>query len=271
MAGQLFAGPRRAQCAAALLLFALVPAVAIAGTFEVKTPDIDKGQTELGANQAVFSRFPPNADPTRYSVELSAGYAPSEIFKIGAKVNLDQPIDEHLRASTVGIETQVSFGKPLGIALGWYTSVDARVNRDETNTVTFGPIVQFGNDKRSLTLNTFFAQTFGANRESGIAFQYAVQAKIEVQDGLGIGVEAYGNLPDIGSGVGVDFQEHRIGPVLYLDGPFGFGRKGGKMTAGAGDKPDDKGPKLSLEIGAFLGMTEATADLTGKFKATIAF
>lgn len=271
MAGHLFSRLRYAHVGAALLLCVPAPTVANAGTFEVKTPDIDKGQTELGANHAVFSQFPPNADPTRYSVEISAGYAPSEIFKVGAKVNLDQPIDEHLRASTVGIETQVSFGKQLGVALGWYTSVDASVNRNETDTVTFGPIVQFGTDKRSLTLNTFFAQTFGANRESGIAFQYAVQTKFEVQDGLAIGVEAYGNLPDIGSGVGIDFQDHRIGPVLYLDGPFGFGRKGSKMTAGAGDKPDDKGPKLSLEIGAFLGMTEATPDLTGKFKATIAF
>ncbi len=238
------------------ILMMATAAPALAGTFEVKTPDITQGQTSFSWNSAAQNGFPANADPTRYSTELGLGYSPTSWFFIGGKVNFDQAVDEHWKTSTVGVESQVRFGKARpGFDFGWYTSVDARVNNQETNTFTFGPIIQFGDDKLSLTLNPFFLKTFGENRTDGIDFSYGVMAKREIKEGMSIGIEAYGTVSDLGSGTPIAFQEHRIGPVLYFERDVGSPRnKGGQQ------------PKATLDIGAYFGMTEATPDVTGKVK-----
>jgi hypothetical protein len=232
---------------------------ATAGTFEVKSPDITQGQTAFSWNSAVQDRFPVNADRTRYSSELDLGYSPASWFFIGGKVNFDQAVDENWKTSTVGAEMQLRFGKARpGFDYGWYSSVDAAVNDQETNTFTFGPIIQFGDDKLSLTLNPFFQKTFGDNRTEGLDFTYGVMAKREIKEGMAIGLEAYGTIPDIGSGTPVAFQEHRIGPVLYFERDVGQPRtKGGEQ------------PKAALDIGVYFGMTDATPDVTGKAKLSL--
>jgi hypothetical protein len=231
---------------------------AAAGTFEVKTPDITKGQTSFSWNNTVQGRFPVNADPTRYSTEFDLGYSPTSWFFIGGKLNLDQAVDEAWKVSTAGAEIQLRFNKAQpGFDFGWYTGVDIRIGSEETNTLTFGPIIQFGNDKASLTLNPFLQQTFGINRDEGIAFSYGVMAKREIKEGASIGIEAYGTIPDIGGGTPVAFQEHRIGPVIYLETDIG-------------PKPEGReAPKAGLEIGMFFGLTEATPDLSGKVKFSV--
>ena len=239
--------------AASLLALSVVPAGA--GTFEVKTPDITQGETSFSSNSAVQSRFPVNADPTRASTEFDLGYSPTNWFFIGSKLNLDRPVDDDWKVSTAGAEMQLRFGKPhKGFDIGWYSGVDLRIDRDETNTATFGPIIQFGDDKASLTLNPFFQKTFGANHDDGIAFAYGVMAKREVRDGASIGIEAYGVIPDIGHGTPVAFQEHRIGPVLYLESELHAKTETRQVV------------KATLDIGMFYGLTEATPDLTGKVK-----
>lgn len=241
-------------------IFVLCGAVsALAGTFEVKSPDITQSQTIFSWNSAVRGRFPVNSDPTRYSTELDLGYSPTSWFFIGGKVNSDQAVDENWKTSTVGAEMQLRFGKARpGFDFGWYSSVDVHVSDQETNTFTFGPIIQFGDDKLSLTLNPFLQKTFGENRTEGLDFTYGVMAKREIKEGMAIGIEAYGTIPDAGSGTPVAFQEHRIGPVLYFERDFGQPKtKGGQQ------------PKAALDIGVYFGMTEATPDVTGKAKLSL--
>ena len=249
----------RTVAAGIWLAIVLAATTASAATFEVKTPDITKGENELAVNYANQSGFPRNADPVRQSLEIGYAYSPTEFFLIAVKVNPDQPVDGNWQLTTAGTETQLRFGKAMpGFDFGWYTAVDVRVYREATNTLTFGPILQFGNDKVSLTVNPFFQRTFGANREDGFDFFYAVQGKAEVQKGVAVGFEAYGLLPNVGNTPGVQFQEHRIGPVLYLDGTIGEKRPGAANE-----------PKARLEIGGFFGLTEATANFTAKTKLSI--
>lgn len=239
----------------AVVLATSAGAAAVAGTFEVKTPDITQGQTSFSWNSAGQSRFPVNADPTRYSTEFDLGYSPTSWFFIGGKLNLDQTVDEAWRVSTAGAEMQLRFGKAQpGFDFGWYSGVDVRIGNEDTNTFTFGPIIQFGDDKASLTLNPFLQQTFGINRDDGIAFAYGAMAKREIGQGAAIGIEAYGVITDLGHGTPIAFQEHRIGPVLYLESEIGPKRDGREAA------------KATLDIGMFFGLTEATAGLTGKVK-----
>jgi hypothetical protein len=243
----------RAPIFALVALWSAAPVAA--GTFEVKSPEVTKGETELSANSAFQSGFPANAERVRQSWEIALGYGFTDWLRASLKGNLDLPVGGDMQLSTAGIETQLYAGRfAPAISWGWFTELAFGVHRGETNTVVFGPLIQFGDDKQSLTLNALFEQTFGQNREEGLAFTYAAGLKWQVREGLAVGVESHGSIPNIGDWPGVAFQEHRIGPVLYLELPAPW----------AGAKH-----KLSVEIGAFAGLTEATPDATGKLKASL--
>jgi hypothetical protein len=236
----------------------VLAAPALAGTFDVKGPEITAGETEIATNHSIQSGFPANADRVRHSYELAAGYSFSDRFKAGIKAAFDTPLHEHTHMSVAGVEAQIFLGQ-LGpsISWAWFACLDARIHQDDTNTVVFGPLIRFGDDKLSLTLNPLFEHTFGPNRVDGLTFAYAAGLKGELRDGLALGIEAHGAIPELGHGVSANFHAHRIGPVLYIDHEL--------FPAHAGQTAR----KLSLEIGGFAGMTDATPDWTGKIKAAL--
>lgn len=247
--------------------------LATAGTFDIKVPEVEKGEREAEHNTTFFSGFPVNADPLRVSTETAFGYGLTDWWNLSGKVNADKPVDDDWQVSTVGLEN-VFVIRPTanGFGLGWYGGLDVRVHRDETNTFTMGPIFQFGDDKASITLNPFLARTFGANHTEGLDFVYGWQAKRELRKDFAIGIEGYGVIPNIGNAPGSDFQEHRIGPMLYIDRDLGGG--GGKAKGSikdAGGAEEAKGAKLSIEAGVLFGLTEGTQDAAYKVKASIAW
>jgi hypothetical protein len=254
------------RCLAAAVILAAATAslmlpshrAALAGTFEVKGPEITKGEWELLTNHAFQSGFSSNGDRVRHSFELLAGYAITDYFKPAVKLGFDRPIGGDTHLSTAGIEAQLYFGKlSPAIAIGWFTALDMRARSDETNTLTFGPLIKFGDDVLSLTLNPFLERTFGPNREQGFTLTYAVALKTAVREGLALGIEAYGALPEVTDLPESHLHEHRIGPVIYIDHDV--------TSALASTRPT----KLSLEIGAFVGLSDAAPDWTGKLKAAL--
>jgi len=255
---------------------------ASADVFDVKDPAVEKGEKEVELNLAFQRGFPVNAERVRSSAELVFNYGLTEWWKLGLKANLDEPADEDLRFSTVGIENTFALRKlESGIGLAWFTGVDFAVHRDETNSVVFGPLIQFGSSKASITLNPLFERQFGRNSEPGVSFTYAWQAKAEVREHVAVGIEGYGVIPDIGNAPGIDFQEHRIGPVLYLDFDLNREQKqqqrlsmkdtGTHAQSGDHGVGEEHGPKLALELGVLFGLTEATPDVTTKIKAAVSF
>lgn len=253
-----------------------------AGTFEVKTPEASKGETEIGLNTAFFGGYPVNADPLRRSLEIGAAHAPTDWWKLGAKINLDQEVGADLRAVTAGVETLVVL-RPLGggFGLGLYGSLDKALRDDQTNSVTFGPVLQFGTETTSLALNPFLVRTFGQNRTEGVDLAYGWQVKHALREGFAIGIEGYGVVPNIADSPGLAFQEHRIGPVVYFEralsgvraGPAKLGARDGAKDVGgpAKDDADDSGPKFVGEIGVYRGLTDGTQDWAVKFKGGFTF
>jgi hypothetical protein len=138
-----------------------------------------------------------------------------------------------------------------GIGYAWFTGISVGVNDDETNAVIFGPVVRFGAGDTSLILNPFLEQTFGRNRDAGVAFLYGWQLKHQVRTGFAVGIEGFGRFQDIGGGGGS--EEHRVGPLLVLELPLA-----GKQS-------------VSLEAGWLLGLNEATPDHTIKFQVSATF
>lgn len=249
--------------AAALLGFATAalfapPQHARAGVFDIKAPEITGGEWEFATNHTFQHGFSPSADRIGHSFEIFTGYAFSDHFKAGAKLAFDRFLGESTHLSVAGIEGQFNFGKvaPL-VAIGWFTALDMRAHSDETNTLTFGPLIKFGDDTLSLTVNPLLERTFGANREKGLTLTYAVGFRAGVREGLALGIEAYGAIPEVADPPESHFHEHRIGPVIYVDQD---------VTSALAS---ERATKLSLEIGAFVGLSDAAPDWTGKIKAAL--
>lgn len=254
--------------------FSVAPAVA--GVFDVKGSDVEKGETEIGSNNTYFSGYPVNADRLRFTSEFGVGYGLTDWLKAGAKITMDKPVDDDFRASTAGIEAQAMLKKfSGGLGIGWFTGADFSIHKDETNTLTFGPIIQLGTDKTQVLLNPFFARTFGRNREEGMEFAYAWAVKQEVREGFGLGIEGYGVIPNLANSPSTAFQEHRIGPVIYLERKLGDAKGHGKglsvKDVGGADRGSAEGPKFALEAGVLLGLTDGTQDVAFKLKGGITF
>ncbi len=268
------------------LLRALLPVMAclwlappvLAATFEVKDTEVEKGKIAVEINNAVFSGFPLNAERLRSSHEFLFGYGFTSWLAVSGKINFDKPTADDFQVSTAGVEAIATLKKfENGLGIAWFTGADFRVHRDETNTVTFGPVVQLGTEKTQVLINPFFAKTFGKNREHGLEFSLAWALKQEVSEGIALGIEGYSVFPDIGNNPGADFQEHRIGPVLYLERSLGTKAKSAarglsiKDSGGAADGKDAGGPKLLVEIGVLFGLTGATQGTAFKIKGGITF
>jgi hypothetical protein len=229
---------------------------ALADVFSIDEPEVVKGEQEAEVNAAIQNGFPVNADPVRYSMELEYTYGVTKWLSLAPLVDFDKPDGDSFHATVAGVESvwfPVELGKLLTFA--WFTEVEGAVHRDETNSTTFGPIIQFGHDKASLTFNTYLEKTFGRNHEEGIDFTYQWQAKASVTERLALGIEGFGVVPNIADSPGIDFQEHRIGPVIYYE----------KELPGEHEKT------FAIDAGILFGFTEATPNVTGKLNAALAF
>ena len=142
------------------------------------------------------------------------------------------------------------------------------IDRDETNAVTFGPILQLGTEATQVLINPFFRRTFGRNREDGTEFSYAWAFKQQLREGFAVGIEGYGSIP-IGDASGLDLQPHRVGPVFYLERELRGSGLSVKHAGGNGHAEEK--PKLALELGILFGLTDATQDVAVKFKAGVEF
>jgi len=278
MAGFRFEALRRLAVGGVWIVIGVGAAIeARAGTFEVKDTDVERGQTEIGTNNAFFSGYPANADTVRFSNEISIARGMTSWWLAAVKANGDKDVDGSFKYGTVGTEhiiTLRKFGNGFGIAL--YGGVDVAVANEATNAFNFGPILKFGSDELSFGLNTFFTRTFGQNRSNGVDFSYSWNVKREVREGFSVGIEGHGAIADIAHAQGLAFQEHRIGPVLYFEKPLGkAGASGKPMKLGvkepAADKEGADGPKLAVEAGVFFGLTDGTQDRAYKLKGAIQF
>ena len=134
-----------------------------------------------------------------------------------------------------------------------------------------GPIVEWASGPLALSFNPTLTQLIGGERDGAgqqdekIDFSYTARALYRWSETFAAAVEAYGTVERIG-GSGArsleskllgDFDQHRLGPVLYwtLAEP---------RAAGAGSRPDTEdgaaaeGPQSTLGVGLLFGLTDST-------------
>lgn len=220
----------------------------------IAEPEVTKGQSKL----EMFGLWPRglrggDAGDTRELYAPTYSYGLTEVWQIKAFLTLQRPVGDDLRASSATVENtfQLLDAKRGGIGLAWFTSITGAIDDGASNAVLFGPIVRISGGPLSLILNPFLEQTFGANREEGIAFAYGWQLKQELAKGWWIGVEGFGRLPDFAGDGGA--RTHSLGPVLTHEIDIG-----GRRT-------------FTVEAGVQVGLNDTTPDTATKVQVTLGY
>ena len=245
--------------AAALLLMASTTALR-AQTFHIKEFEFERGGWSFENINAVQDRFPINADRIRSGHELGLGYGLTSVYFPKILVSFEKPADADWIVQRAILENifllqGLARGRD-GLGLAWFQSIEGRIDRHETNSTLFGPIVTAQVGKFSTSFNPFFEKTFGSNSQHGVAFNGNWQARYEVADGVRLGMEGYSLWPDFAHAAPVSQQQHRFGPMALIDWQLMLG---------------PRAPRGDLEIGALFGVTDATPGITYKANAQVQF
>ncbi len=230
------------RLATALGLLCGIATEAVCQTFEIKGLHVEKGGIDIDLDNAAFFGGATN----RSGHEQKINYGVTNWWRLSAAVDWENPVGGNPRATNLGIENifvlrQMQQKQDFG--LGLFLALEPSIHDTSTNAFVFGPIFTLKWDNISWTFNPFLEQTFGRNREPGIAFDYAWQAKYELRDGLAVGIEGYGIVENLGDSPRLAEQQHRIGPVLYTE--IGLAEH----------------VKIAPSVGVLFGLTPATPDV----------
>jgi hypothetical protein len=167
-----------------------------------------------------------------------------------------------------------------GIGLGFVVEFEVPAERGEAKTLIAGPIFEWASGRWQLTLNPTLVQFFGGERNDAgqqdekIDFAYANHLKYHWSDSIDVALETYGTIERVGGRGGRseeaalfgDFDQHRIGPVVYWNFDPGLGD-----TASVADDDDDDEKPVSLGLGALFGLNSNTPATTLKLSLEVYF
>ena len=159
-----------------------------------------------------------------------------------------------------------------GFALGVVVEDEHPAESGGSKKVNYGPLIEWNSGPWRLTVNPMLSQFLGGERNAAgqkdekVDFTYSARALHRWSDTISLALEAYGTLERVGGKGGRsddallfgDFDQHRIGPVLYWSwepdgGMFGPNRES-EVTLGVGtlfglnDDTPTASLKLSMEL-----------------------
>lgn len=251
----------------------------------------------------------------RYALEMQMGITSWFRTRIGIefeKERLEDPgslaranafEDLHLTGFAVeGVFVAVPLRKD-GFGLGLLVEYDHAV-RGGDNQLFIGPIVQASSGPFTATANILLVQHMGADVRNGFEpdrkrdFAYAAQLLYAASPAWAVALEAYGTVDRIGGGTPPathalfgDFDQHRLGPVVYyrFGGASGAAKPGsalavkGKAGLDDDDGPgkvgmkgkakddDDKENPISVGVGVLFGLNGNTPSETLKLSLEVNF
>jgi hypothetical protein len=282
---------------------------------------ISFGQPRRGVRETTpgdFAYDDNSVTRARYALEMQMGITSWFRARLGIefeKERLDDPgspgqANAFADLQLTGVAVEGVFvvipPKTHGFGLGLLTEYDAAV-RGGPKQFYIGPIVQLLSGPWSATANLLLVQHFGstdrlnqvpADRKRD--FAYAAQVQYELSPTWALAVEGYGTVDRLGNSgtppperaLFGDFDQHRLGPVVYYrfkpDGgaPVQSPRVGktkglsskakvddddGPSAGASGSDDDDKDKTVSLGVGVLFGLTKATPDQTLKLSLEVNF
>ena len=167
-----------------------------------------------------------------------------------------------------------------GAGLGFVAEFEAPFEGEDTSALVLGPIVEFESGPWFAAAVPMVVYAFGGEAENGDEiddkwdFAYAAQVMYTFSPAWALALEGYGTVERIGN-TGApsesaqlfgDFNQHRLGPVLYFTTPLdGFSSGSSLPNADAG------GTSLNIGLGLLAGLNADTPDLTLKLSIEVEF
>lgn len=161
-----------------------------------------------------------------------------------------------------------------GFGLGVVVEYEHPAESGEARTLNYGPLIELANGPWSMTLHPMLIQFFGGERnpagqqDEKFDFGYAARVMNQWSENFAIAIEAYGTVERVGGRGGRseeaalfgDFDQHRIGPVLYWSWEPGgnpFGR--------------EEESEVTLGLGTLFGLNDDTPSSTLKLSMEVTF
>jgi hypothetical protein len=274
---------------AALAIGATAPCASAQSTFHVKEFDYDKGNWVFETINAYQGGYSPRTNRIQWGHELGLAYAVTDWWLPKVLISFDKDDGQSYDVQRLMFENTFKLrnleeGKD-GLGFAWFQSIEGALNNRQTNATSFGPIITGQLGKFLFSTNTLFEKTFGQNREPGINFLFAGQARYEIMHKVKLALEVYTLVPEIGARNQTPLTGtlNRVGPAIIFEvdlpglaasrgGSGAGGLKGTSVKhAAAHGEGKHEAPHAEIELGVLFGTTEYTPDVTAKANMHVKF
>lgn len=235
----------------------------------------------------------------RYALELEMGLTSILKMRFGIefeKERFDEPetvqqanrFDE-LSLTEVGAEL-IAVLVPRegdGAGFGVVAEVEGPLDQEDSNTLVLGAIIEFQSARWFAAAVPMLVHDFGGDTQDGERvdnkwdFAYAAQLAFALSESWSLALEGYGTVERLGTTghpsdaaelLG-DFNQHRLGPVMYYTHDLRGARSErsigeSALPSGAGEAASTT---LSVGVGLLAGLNDDTADHTLKLSIEIDF
>jgi hypothetical protein len=237
----------------------------------------------------------------RHAVELEMGFTHSVKMRVGVefeKERLDEPATiqqandfDDLRLTELGAEV-IAILAPRegnGAGLGVVAELEGPIDQEEANHLTLGSIVEYQSGRWFAAAVPMFVYAFGGEADEGEEidnkwdFAYAAQVVYTFSDTWALALEGYGTVDRLGGSghpaesaeLFGDFDQHRVGPVLYYSVGLGGSRDAGPSASESalvpGSGEEEEGATLTIGLGLLEGLNGNTPDHTLKLSIEVDF
>lgn len=175
-----------------------------------------------------------------------------------------------------------------GAGFGVVAEVEGPLDQEDSNTLVLGTIIEFQSARWFAAAVPMLVHDFGGDTQDGERidnkwdFAYAAQLAFALSESWSLALEGYGTVERVGSTghpsdaaeLFGDFNQHRLGPVLYYTHDSGGVRIERSTGASALRPADGEGAAsttLSVGVGLFAGLNDDTADHTLKLSIEVDF
>lgn len=235
----------------------------------------------------------------RYALELEMGLTSTLKMRIGIELEQERVGEPEsiLQANDFEALSLTELGAEIiavlapregdGAGFGVVAELETPRDRDESSSLTLGPIVEFQSGRWFAAAIPMLVYAFGGEAEAGERVDdkwdlaYAAQLAYTFSESWSLALEGYGTVERLGgSGHATeaaqlfgDFDQHRLGPVLYYSRDLGGAARrepvGEGMLGEAGAESD--AASLTIGVGLLQGLNSNTADHTLKLSIEVDF
>jgi len=189
--------------------------------------------------------------------KIGVDYGAFTIWSVGLGVSFANDRGETVDFRSFDIESRWAIlggetGDAGGFSLAFFSGVEIAQDDDDSE-LTLGPA--FGYDAGALSVlgNTFAVIPLGGG-DNDTGFEYAGQVFYDVGSNVALGVQAYGEVPNVLSDTpAAKRQEHFAGPAVS----FSF--------------EPEPGREVDVNLGAFIGLTDAAPTAAASINLELGF